>query len=582
MINSPIEEIKNKLDIVEVIGGYIKLEKAGINFRAPCPFHSEKNPSFFVSPSRQLWHCFGSCSEGGDIFKFVMKIEGVEFGDALRILAQKAGIQLKKIDPKLVTERQRLYEICDMSCSFFEKQLEAGQVGKKAKEYLLNRGISEKSIETWRIGYAPETWQGLSDFLVGKGYKRQEIEKSGLAIKKDAVKWYDRFRARIMFPIFDLSGQVVGFTGRTFGKEGDGQGKYVNTPSTLLYDKSRILYGLDKAKMEIRKKDACILVEGQTDVILSCQAGLKNVAATSGTALTLYQLGLLKRYSNNLITAFDMDTAGDSATKRGIDLAQAQGFNIKVAIMPEGKDPADVVSQNPKEWEGLIKKALSILDFYFKTTFSKFDCQTPEGKKGISNILLPIIKRIPNRIEQSHWIQELAGKLGVKEEDIDIEMKKIQEDKPQTIPINREVQGKPSKTRKEILEEKIISLILKRPQDLSLIEEKFLSFFSSQTKEILSILKQIPNFNFQDKALLEKFPSHLTDFLNELCLMAELEQEEEPKKEIQICLREIQNLEVKKRLDQISLAIKKAEQENNKEQVETLTQEFNKLTQELI
>ncbi|GAG79277.1 unnamed protein product, partial [marine sediment metagenome] len=254
-----------------------------------------------------------------------MRVEGVEFGDALRILAQKAGVELKRQDPKLKTERQRLYEISELACCFFEKQLGESSAGKEAKKYLLDRGIKEESIKKWRLGYAPDIWEGLSSFLVSKNYKREEIEKAGLALKSEKTgSYYDRFRGRIIFPIFDLSSQAVGFGGRIFKqvKRPDGQeeAKYINTPATVLYDKSRILYGLNKTGIEVRKKDACILVEGYVDVIMANQAGFENVVATSGTALTPYQLKILKRYSDNLLTAFDMDIAGDSATKRGIDL----------------------------------------------------------------------------------------------------------------------------------------------------------------------------------------------------------------------------------------------------------------------
>ena len=464
MISSPIDEIKNRLDVVEVIQQYIRLQKAGANFRAVCPFHSEKKPSFFVSPVRQIWHCFG-CGKGGDIFAFVREIEGIEFGDALRVLAQKAGIELKKQDPKLRTQRERLYEISELSTRFFEKQLKESQAGNKVKEYLLNRGISEESIKKWRLGYAPDSWQGLSDFLVGKGYKREEIEKAGLAIKKSADNYFDRFRGRIMFPVFDLNSQVIGFGGRIFDTEKTKKieiAKYVNTPATFLYDKGRILYGLDRTRVEIRKKDFCLLVEGYIDVIMSWQAGLKNVVATSGTALTPNQLNLLRRYSSNLFTAFDMDIAGDMATKRGIDLAQNAGFNIKVITMPEGKDPADVILENPKNWEELVAKARSIIEFYFETTFSKFDSKKPEGKREISKLLLPLIKRIPNRIEQSHWIQELAKRLEVREGIVEDEMKNVK--KGLVMENTEEADSIIIVPRQRLLEDTAASLVCKNPE----------------------------------------------------------------------------------------------------------------------
>jgi DNA primase len=584
MLSSPIDEIKSRLDIVEVIQSYIKLQKAGANYRAVCPFHSEKKPSFFVSPARQIWHCFG-CQKGGDVFGFVKEIEGVEFGDALRTLAQKAGVELKKQDPKIQSERRRLYEICELACRFFEKQLEASQAGKEARKYLLGRGISEESIKKWRLGYSPDSWQGLSDFLVGKGFKREEIERAGLSLKSEkGGTHYDRFRGRIIFPILDLSSQAIGFGGRVFKNlkrpDGGEEAKYINTPSTLLYDKSLALYGLNKAGIEIRKKDAFILVEGYTDAIMAHQAGFNNVVAVSGTALTSFQLKVLKRYSENLLSCFDMDIAGNSATKRGIDLAQAAGFNIKVVKMPEGQDPADVIQKDPKHWESLFDKAQTIHDFYFETTLSKFDKNTIEGKKAISKILLPIIKRIPDKIEQSIWVKTLAENLDTKEENVLEELKKTKVE-------NRAVEGEkpreeteypPAKTRMDLLEERLAVLAIKNPQNLALIGEEDLKIFSPQICQCIHIFRE-KGVDF--KAAL---PLEISDFANRLFLRAEVEEisdEKEIEKEFKKCLKEAKILVVKNKLEKISREIKRAEESKDSKKIQELIQEFNYFSKHL-
>ena len=435
-MDSQIEEIKNKLNIVDLIGSYVKLSKTGINYRGVCPFHSEKGPSFFVSPARQMWHCFG-CGAGSSIFDFIMQIEGLEFGDALKILAAKAGVELKRENPKLRTERARLYEICDLACSFFEKQIEGSAIGKEAKEYLLKRGIKEDTIKKWRLGYSPDTWQSLSDFLVGRGYTRDEIVKAGLAVQSDkGNNPYDRFRGRIIFPIFDLNSQVIGFGARIF-KDADKKetAKYINTPQTLLYDKSNVLYGINFAKLAIRKNNGCVLTEGYTDAIMCQQVGFENTVAVSGTALTPGHLNILKRYSDNLLLAFDMDSAGDTATKRGINLAESQGFNIKVIDTYSGaKDPAEIILENPENWKASLEKVRTIMDFYFDSAFAKHpldqDKNNPQNKKEIGKIILPAIKRLQNKIEQSHWVQKLSERLGVSQESVLEELKNI---KPDTV-----------------------------------------------------------------------------------------------------------------------------------------------------
>lgn len=583
MEHSPIEEIKNRLDILEVVGGYVKLQKAGGNYRGLCPFHEEKTPSFFVSPSRQMWHCFGGCGTGGDIFSFVMRVEGVEFGDALRQLAQKAGVELRPQDPafaKLRTERARLLELVEWATKFFEHQL-SSQTGAEVMAYLRGRGLQDDTIKAWRLGYAPDTARGLLDFLLSKGYRADEVGRAGLSAFAEGTV-FDRFRGRIMFPIADGQSQIVGFGGRVFGrKEGQGLAKYVNTPNTPLYEKSATLYGLDKAKIQMRKTDSCVLVEGYMDAIMVWQAGVVNVVASSGTALTSDQLRLLKRHSDNLLLAYDMDLAGDAATKRGIDLAISQGFNIRVVMMPKGKDPADIASESADAWKHLAEGAVSIFDYYFRTAFETSDKHTPEGKKQIASSLLPLFKKIPNSIEQSHWVQLLAQEIGMREEVVRNEFDKIKDEPPAPAGVSKTAAQPEQKTRKQLLEEKLLCGILNKPEHLALVTEEHMPFLSLRAREIVSGFMMHPEGSANGWK--DVFSGEIAELLNVLSLRSEIEQSEEIEwdKEIAICLQELKGIYIRNELNRMNAEIKEAEIAGDQQKIDALKQEFHLLSQRL-
>ena len=463
-MNDQVQEIKEKLNIVDVISGYLRLQKAGVNYRALCPFHNEKTPSFMVSPSRQNWHCFG-CAEGGDIFSFIQKIEAVEFPEALKMLAEKAGVVLKYGDPKLRSEKDRIYEICEKAAQFFTSSLGQNAVVSK---YLGDRGLKNETISEWRLGYAPDSWNSLLLFLTGRGYREQEIEKAGLILS--GQRYHDRFRNRLMFPIFDANGRVVAFSGRIMSDiissktERAESGKYINSPETILFSKSKILYGLDKAKMEIRKNDKVVLVEGQMDTLLPWQDGVKNVVATSGTALTEDHLSILKRLTTNLVLAFDVDEAGSRATKRGVNLANEMGFGVSIVKPFSGKDPADFVKEQPGKFGALVADSRPIMEHYFHQVFEKFDPSKIESKKIAAITLLSEIKRLPSAMDRSHWLRELSLQLGIDESDLKEEMGQIEieKDTPKILSIaTAEVQNK---NRKEILSERLLALLLKKPE----------------------------------------------------------------------------------------------------------------------
>ncbi len=467
-----IEQIKSRLDIADVIGGYVKLQKSGANHKARCPFHNEKTPSFHVSQERQIWHCFG-CGKGGDVFGFIKEIEGVEFPEALRMLAQRAGIELERFDPKVRDEKSRLFQICDIASKFFEKQLWYANTGQKALAYLKNRGLTDDTIRQFRLGFAPNDWHALGRFLNDRGYQNKEIADAGLLVQRDG-KSYDRFRSRITFPIADVNGQIVGFSARIFelekptGRETE-PAKYINTPQTLIYDKSRILYGLDKAKLSIRQADRCVLVEGNMDAIMSFQGGVPHAVATSGTALTPAHLKLLQRYTAKLDFCFDADRAGALATRRGIGLALSQNCTVGVIEIPdrECKDPADYVAKHGAAWGEAVARAKPVIEFYFDAARKHFDPASVEDKKAVVAAVAPFVKRLTSRVERAHWVSQLAALLRVDDTAVrqDIEraddLETCQEPRaltPRTLATQR-----PAQVSIDILSEALLSVALKHP-----------------------------------------------------------------------------------------------------------------------
>lgn len=421
---SVIEEIKSRLNIVDIAGGYLKLEKAGGNFKACCPFHNERTPSFFISPSRQTYHCFG-CSRGGDIISFVEEVEGLDFQGALKVLADRAGVTLTREKTGAKDERAALYTALDLASRFYEAVLPKFP---EAEKYLKDRGLTDETIKKFRVGFAPDEWRSLGDFLAKKNVSQKTMEQAGLIVLS-SQGFYDRFRGRLMFPITDSSGRVIAFSGRIL-KEGAGKtlgasagAKYVNSPETEVFHKSRALFGFFQAKDAIRHNDACVLVEGQMDLILSHQAGVTNAVASSGTALTADHLELIKRFTKNLVLAFDADDAGIAAAHRGIELALAQDMTVRIAALPHGLDPADMVRKDPSLWVESVRNAKHVIDFYLELLPER-NADKTILRARISQIVVPLIALLKSSIDQGHYVGQVAKLLGIKEEPVWEEVKK--------------------------------------------------------------------------------------------------------------------------------------------------------------
>ena len=473
-MNSPVQQIKERLSIEEIVSSYIKLEKAGANFKAKCPFHNEKTPSFFVSPNRASYYCFG-CGAKGDIFSFIEEFEGLDFKGALKILAERAGVPLVQYSKEKEGEKEKLYRAMEEATKFFEKNLIEN---KKILEYLKSRGLEEKTIKDFRIGFALPEWRSLFNYLKSESFSDKEIELAGL-IKETEKGFYDRFRGRIIFPISDSSGRIIAFSGRIFSAEGGSasggeissyeQAKYLNSPDTPIFSKSAVLYGLDKAKESIRKNNFSILVEGQMDLILSHQAGFRNTVATSGTALSdatvskenvVSNLGLLRRLSGNIILAFDADRAGFNASSRAGKIALSFGMDVKVVSMPEEIDPADLISQNGTDaWRMAIRNSKHIIEFLLDKILNSHKEDMRKVGREIREKILPYIDSIESAIEKSHFIKIISNKSGIAENALLEDLKKVQSElKFETEEIRTAKKNVEKKMRKDPIERRLLGI----------------------------------------------------------------------------------------------------------------------------
>ncbi|MBI2617565.1 DNA primase [Candidatus Gottesmanbacteria bacterium] len=453
-----VELVKSKIDIVEFLSDYIQLKKAGRNFKALCPFHSEKSPSFVVSPERQTWHCFGACAEGGDVVKFLEKWENIDFLEALKILAGKTGVTLSRYTPTDEGRRkEKLYEINHLASEFFSYILTSHNLGNKAREYLKDRKIKDETIKTFSLGYSPNSWDSLHKFLLKKRYTSDEIYTAGLIIKTDGGRYYDRFRGRLMFALKDPRGNVLGFSGRKLPPQNDREAKYVNTSDTPIYSKGNNLYGLDVTRDSIKKVKEAIVVEGEFDLLASFQSGVTNVVAIKGSALTEGQVLTLKRYTETLLLALDSDFAGNEAARRGIEVAENAGLTVKIVQLPQGKDPAECISEAPHAWKKAVSTAFPIYDFIIETAIKKYGKDDVSAKKKVGDEIIPFLSKITNPIVLSHYVKFVARELGVTEESIEIAIDLHVKKRPQKHVVFDE---KKVGNRSGLLEEHILSLIL--------------------------------------------------------------------------------------------------------------------------
>jgi DNA primase len=573
-----VDEIKRKTDIVGVIGTYVALKKMGRHHKGLCPFHAEKTPSFMVNEEMGLYKCFG-CGAGGDVIKFLMEIEGIEFREALERLAEKAGVKLVSRRREDSDERTKMLAVMDLAARYYHWLLTDGKAGAVAREYLKGRKISDKLIETFNLGFAMPSWDGLINYLVKKkGYSEDLLEKVGLVSRKNqGTGVYDKFRGRVMFPLQDAGGKVVGFTGRilpALAKEDEP--KYMNSPETILYHKGRMLYGFYQAKKAIREMKRVVLVEGQMDCISSYAAGITETVAVGGTALTEDQVEMLARLADKIYLSLDADEAGNAAMKRSVGLAEKRGLSIKVVQIDGGKDPDEIARNSAAKWKEMVEGAKDVYEYVMERSFRKNDSEKIEGVKKITEEVIPFLAKIQNNIVRERWAKKLAEKLGVETKGV---MEEIEKNMSGKVMLTQTAE----KNAEEIPETKIAKLA-KRLAGLLIINqgagEKIEPWFTGLS--IPGAEGKLVNWLIKNRGekvvteLVEEMPAELKEVAGE-AYMAEGEENIPDLKEVEEMVVQLLREVIREKKKTLMLEMNKAKQEKNEEEEERTFTEMNEL-----
>ncbi len=497
-----VDEVKNRLNIEEVIGEYVQLKRMGRNWKGLSPFTSEKTPSFVVSPEKQIWKDFSS-GKGGSMFDFVMEVEGLDFKGALELLARKAGVDLEKYRPNSNNKgpnKERLYELLELSTRFYQVQFSKN--GTALNYVFKERKFTKETALTWKIGYSPNNGKALVEFAKSKGFNDKEINLAGLSSSTYSGDPQDMFRGRLMIPLQDIQGRIIGFTARLL-EDIDKAPKYINTPQTVLYDKSRHVYGLHLAKESIRRSKFAVLVEGNLDVIASYQAGVHETVATAGTALTDSHLKALSRFTGDIRLCFDSDKAGIAATERAIPIASKNKVSLSIIDIPTGKDPDDLIRQNPKLWQEIVNKNVYALDWLMERYNKLLDLNSAQGKKQYSDIILPIVRELVDAVERDHYLNAIANNIKVSREALE---QKLNSTKSSNIPerkktIRANIVRQDKATIEYIkIQDKFLSLVLMRITLRELLGEhiKEEMFLTQEAQKLFALLKENPKLSSKD------------------------------------------------------------------------------------
>jgi DNA primase len=507
-----IDEVKQRTDIVEVISQYVRLTKSGRTFRGLCPFHSEKNPSFFVYPEQQTWHCFGACNTGGDVYSFIMKKQGIDFGDALRLLADRIGVTISTRSERETDGKERLYQVNEATVQYFHNLLLNSRAGQKAQKYVASRGLSPKTVTDFQLGFSLKSWDALKQYLTEKGYTEKELLTAGLIIETEAGQTHDRFRSQLIFPIVDARGRTIGFGARVLD---DSLPKYINSPQTPIFDKSGSLYGINLAQANIKQQNMAVLVEGYMDVITAHQYGFNNVVASMGTSVTEKQVSTIKRLTRNIALALDADAAGEEAMLRCVGYENSLDSEVKVIILPEGKDPDDVIKQDAKIWQRLVAEALPVIDYTFNMVASKLDLTTARDKSQAVDKLLPVIAEMKDTIRQGYYLERLAHLVKQTQRSIEAALSRIKPDR-------RAKEPKPEAVRRALqpvvssrIEEYCLALLLQHPELKAQSEGLSPEYFEdTQNREILVAFRRANDLSSLkdelDSAIWEQLDSLVT------------------------------------------------------------------------